>query len=42
MVYALSRQNSFEQFKEQMIKAIAEKTYKEIEEEKEKEDNRLN
>ena len=42
MVYALGRQNDFEQFKEQMIKAIAEKTYKEIEEEKEKEDNKLN
>ena len=42
MVYALGRQNSFEQFKEQMIKALAEKTYKEIEEEKEKEDNKLN
>lgn len=42
MVYALGRQNDFEQFKRQMIKAIAEKTYKEIEEEKEKEDNKLN
>ena len=42
MVYALGRQNDFEQFKEQMIKAIAEKTYKEIEEEKEKEDSKLN
>ena len=42
MVYAIGKQNSFEQFKEQMIKAIAEKTYKEIEEEKEKEDNKLN
>ena len=42
MVYALGRQNDFEQFKRQMIKAIAEKTYKEIEEEKEKEDSKLN
>lgn len=42
MVYALGKQNDFEQFKRQMIKAIAEKTYKEIEEEKEKEDNKLN
>ena len=42
MVYALGRQNDFEQFKRQMIKAIAEKTYKEIEEEKEREDSKLN
>jgi hypothetical protein len=42
MVYALSRQNSFEQFKEQMIKALAKKTFEEIEEEKDKEDNKLN
>lgn len=42
MVYALGRQNDFEQFKRQMIKALAEKTFKEIEEEKEKEDNKLN
>ena len=42
MVYALGRQNDFEQFKRQMIKALAKKTFEEIEEEKEKEDNRLN
>ena len=42
MVYALGRQNDFEQFKEQMIKALAKKTFEEIEEEKEKEDNKLN
>lgn len=42
MVYALGRQNDFEQFKRQMIKALAKKTFEEIEEEKEKEDNKLN
>ena len=42
MVYAIGKQNSFEQFKEQMIKALAKKTFEEMEEEKEKEDNKLN
>ena len=42
MVHALAKQNEFEIFKQEMIKAIAEKTYKEMNKKNEDEDSRLN
>jgi len=44
MVYAIGKQNDFESFKREMIKAIAEKTHQEIQDEMEEdeEENRLN
>ena len=42
MVYAIGKQNEFEIFKQEMIKAIADKTYKEMNKKNEDEDSKLN